>query len=189
MLISILGHTPLWVWGLLAALVGLGLMQARPRRVARMQLLLLPVALSALGLVSLAPGFAAQPLAAGLWLGALAASAWLGLRLPRPAGAVWRPALNRLQLPGSWMPLAMAMTIFSLRYVLAVALALHPQARAMASVQWPLALVFGGLSGLFLGRALGLLALTRGAPPEHSGARPRLQPQTMPADARPARNS
>jgi hypothetical protein len=161
MILQILAHTPVWVWALLAGLLALGLWQRRERRVRRGQLLLLPLALVALGLWSMAPGFVAQPVAALLWLAAIAGAAGLGLRLPRPTAACWLPEEQRLFLPGSWVPMLIILCIFSLRYAAGVGQGLNPQWRGMAEVQWPLALVFGSLSGLFLGRALGLLRLTR----------------------------
>ncbi len=161
MLFAILSYTPTWVWALLAALVALGLLQTRPRRVARAQLLALPLALLGLGLWSLLPVFAAQPQAALIWALGLAGFAALGLRLPRPAQARWLADAQRLQLPGSWVPMAIILAIFSLRYATGVSMALHPAWRTMASVQWPLAALSGALGGLFLGRALGLLQLTR----------------------------
>lgn len=160
MLIQILTHTPLWVWALLTALLALGLWQRRQRHVRRGQLLALPLALLVLGLWSMAPGFVAQPLLAGAWLLALLAAAHLGRRLPTPAAARWLAAEQRLQLPGSWVPLVIILCIFSLRYATGVSLALHPEWRSMLSAQLPLALAFGTLSGIFLGRALGLRALT-----------------------------
>ena len=161
MLLQILIHTPLWVWARLAALLALGLWQRRERRVRRGQLLAMPVALLALSLWSMAPGFVAQPVAAVLWLAAIAAATALGLRLPRPAAARWLADEARLLLPGSWVPLLLIGTIFSLRYAAGVGHSLHPQWRAMASVQWPLALLFGALTGIFLGRALGLMQLAQ----------------------------
>ncbi len=161
MILQILSHTPLWVWALLAALLGLGLWQRRARRVRRGQLLALPLALLGLGLWSMAPGFVAQPVAAVLWLGAIAGATALGLRLPRPAAARWLHQEARFFLPGSWVPLLLIVAIFCLRYGAGVGQGLHPEWRGMATVQWPLALLFGSLSGLFLGRALGLLQLTR----------------------------
>jgi hypothetical protein len=157
----ILSHTPLWVWCLLAALLVLGLLQTRTRNVTRAQLLALPLVLLGLGLWSLAPGFAAQPLAAIAWLAGLAAFALLGMRLPRPAQTRWLSDSQRLQLPGSWLPMGLILAIFSLRYVTGVSLAMHPQWRTDAAVQFTLAVLFGALSGLFLGRAVGLLRLTR----------------------------
>lgn len=160
MLIQILIHTPLWVWALLTALLALGLWQRRQRHVRRSQLLALPLALLVLGLWSMAPGFVAQPLVAGAWLLALLVAARLGRRLPTPAAARWLAAEQRLQLPGSWVPLVIILCIFSLRYATGVSLALDPEWRSMLSAQLPLALAFGTLSGIFLGRALGLRALT-----------------------------
>jgi hypothetical protein len=162
MILQIISHTPLWVWGLLGALLILGLAQTRSRLVARWQLLALPVVLLMLGLWSMAPGFAAQPLAGLVWLLSLLTFTRLGGSLPRPAAARWLALEQRLQLPGSWLPMLIIMTIFLLRYVFAVAQTLNPEWRGMLAVQAPLALTFGALSGIFLGRALGLLAMTRG---------------------------
>ena len=172
MLIEILSHTPLWVWALLALMLSLGLWQRRDRRVRRGALLGLPLALLALGLTTLAPGFLAQPVAAGLWLGAIAAFAALGQRLPRPAAARWLADEQKLFLPGSWLPLVLIVAIFSLRYAAGVGLALNPTWRALALVQWPLALLLGALSGFFLGRALGLMRLAQPTMARHEPAGP-----------------
>ena len=170
MILQILVHTPLWVWGLLAALLALGLWQRLDRKVHWAQLLILPLALLALGLWSMASGFVAQPVAALLWLGAIAAATVVGLRLPRPAAARWLVDEARLFLPGSWLPLMLIVAIFSLRYAAGVGQGLHPEWRTAASVQWPLALVFGALSGIFLGRALGLMQLAQPTIPRHANA-------------------
>ena len=170
MLIEIVRHTPLWVWGMLAALLIIGANQARPRRVARVQLLALPLGLLALGLVSLAPLFVHQPLAAGLWLLALA-WAWHGrARLPAPTGARWDAAASRMALPGSLGPLLVIVAIFSLKYSLGVALTMHPSWRGEAAVVLPMALLYGALSGWLLGRAWTLLRL--------SLRRPSITPET-----------
>ncbi len=170
MIVQILIHTPLWVWALLVALLALGLVQTRQRRVRRGALLALPLALLALGLWSMAPGFVAQPLAAVVWLAAISAFAAMGWRLPRPQAARWLADEARLLLPGSWLPMALIVSIFCLRYAAGVGQGLHPEWRSLASVQLPLALIFGSLSGLFLGRALGLLSLTRTTMPNDEPA-------------------
>ena len=161
MLIQILSRTPWWVWALLCALLVLGLWQSRARRVRRAQILALPAVLLAMGLWTMAPTFVAQPAVAVAWLVAgLAALSWARRWAPS-AQARWSPQEQRLHLPGSWVPLLIIGAIFSLRYSAGVGLALHPEWRSLASAQIPLALAFGTLSGLFLGRALGLWALTR----------------------------
>ncbi|MDE2396932.1 MAG: hypothetical protein KGL43_24680 [Burkholderiales bacterium] len=159
-MIDIIRFTPPWVWLLLAALVALGLAQTRTRRVTRGRLLALPLAMMALGLASTATALAANPAAASTWLAGLAAFGAIGLRLPRPAQARWLVAEQRLELPGSFGPLALMLSIFALRYVSAVALVLHPDWRSLASVQAALAASYGALAGLFLGRALSLLRPT-----------------------------
>lgn len=168
MLFEILRHTPPWVWGLLAALLALGLSQLRARRVARERLLVLPLVLMALGLWSTATSFdSALPLAA--WGGAFAAGLAAGRRLPLPAGARWDADSARLQLPGSAWPLAVIVAVFALRYAGGVALALHPAWRGLLAVALPLAALYGLIAGGVLGRVLGLVALARATIARHAG--------------------
>lgn len=157
MLLQILLHTPAWVWLVLAGLVALGVRQLWPRRVHPLQLLVLPALLAGLGLWSMAPTFAAHPLVAVLWLAALGLAAALARRLPARQAA-WLADSRRLQLAGSAVPLAVILAVFSLRYASGVGHALHPEWRALMALQAPLALLFGGISGLLLGRTLAVLA-------------------------------
>jgi hypothetical protein len=159
---DILRYTPTWVWGLLAALLALGFWQTRTRSLTRARLLTLPLTLLGLGLWSTSSSFAALPLAAGIWLVALAASFFASRRLPAPVGARWDAVCERLHLPGSWLPLALIVSIFTLRYAATVAMVLHPAWRGNPALLLPMAALYGALSGFFLGRAAGLLALTRG---------------------------
>jgi hypothetical protein len=161
MILEILSHTPIWVWGLLAALLALGWSQTRTRHVAPPRLLILPLVLMGLGLTSMAPGFAAVPLTAAVWLLALLAGAALLASRAPSAGAQWLPTEQRLQLPGSWVPMLLIIVIFSLRYSANVGMAFNPGWRSAPEVLLPLSLLYGGLSGFFLGRALGLFKLTR----------------------------
>ena len=163
MIITILSHTPVWVWGLLAALMALGFSQTRQRRLAPWRLLMLPLVLLGLSLWSMSAGFIALPLSALVWLAALGAGAALLAGRPAQAGAVWLPVEQRLQLPGSWMPMLLILAIFSIRYTANVGMAFNPGWRNTPELLLPLALLYGGISGLFLGRALALLKLTRTA--------------------------
>ena len=160
-MLDILRYTPIWVWGLLAALLTLGFWQTRTRNLTRARLMVLPLTLMGLGLWSTSASFAALPLAAGAWLAALTASFFAARRLPTPAGTRWDAASERLHLPGSWLPLALIVVMFTLRYSATVALILHPAWRGDPLLLLPLAALYGALGGLFLGRAVGLLALTR----------------------------
>jgi hypothetical protein len=161
LLLEILRRTPSWVWLVLGLLLALGLNQLRPRQVAPRWVLVMPLALLGLGLVALLPGFRGWPVGGLLWALALAAGLVLGRRLPH-GQARFEPATQRLHLPGSAWPLGLMLGIFLLRYASAVAQALQPAWRSSVPVQASLALVLGLLSGLFLGRALGLWRLSRG---------------------------
>jgi hypothetical protein len=161
MFTQILTHTPVFVWFLLAGLLTLGLMQTRKRRVRRPQVVALPALMLGLGLWSLAPGFTALPGLAALWLAALALGAAGGRRTPQQPGTAWLAAEGCFQVPGSWIPMAFIVAIFMLRYAVGAGIALHPEWRSTLSLQAPLAIVFGLLAGLSLGRALGLLSLAR----------------------------
>ncbi len=160
MLIDILRSTPPWVWALLLFLVALGAAQLRERRLSRARLVLLPALLGVLGLVSTATSFRVPLAALTAWAAALALGGLAGRRLLRPA-ARWDPATRTLLLPGSVLPLALILAIFTLRYAGSVALVLHPAWRASLAVALPMSAGFGALTGLFMGRAWGLLARAR----------------------------
>jgi hypothetical protein len=164
MFMQILSHTPVYVWVLLAALTTLGLLQTRRRRVAPMRLVALPAVLLGLGLWSMAPAFRALPISGAAWLAALALGAAAGLRMRLAPGTAWLDTQRRFDLPGSWMPMALVLVIFLLRYAVGVGSALHPDWRNWAGLQVSLAVTFGLLAGLQLGRTGSLLRLSRGAP-------------------------
>jgi hypothetical protein len=158
--IEILRHTPPWVWGLLAALLALGYLQTRPRRVGLGRAALLPASMLAWSLWGVAASFGSAA-ALALWglgvLGAAAATA----RLAPPAGARWVAATRSFDLPGSWVPLALIVALFAVKFGAGVSLALHPELRDEATFATGASLAFGAFSGVFAGRALGLLQLAR----------------------------
>lgn len=156
MSIQIIRHTPLWVWGLLAALLALGLSQLRERQVPLPRLLILPGVLLALGVVSTASSFVPAGPALAAWATAFAISVAVGQRLPIPAGTAWDADARTLHLPGSVWPLLLIVAVFSLRYVGNVALVLHPAWRQAPEVALPMASAFGVIAGLLLGRVLAL---------------------------------
>lgn len=165
MLLQILTHTPVFVWFLLAGLIALGWRQSRDRLVTPLQVLALPALMLGLGAWSLAPGLAALPVLAAVWLGALALGTAGGAGAPQQPGTAWLAPSGRFRLPGSWVPMAFILTIFLLRYSSNVAFALHPEWRSRLAVQATLAVVLGLISGLSIGRSLALLRLARRAGP------------------------
>jgi hypothetical protein len=152
---QIIGHTPLYAWAILAALAAAGALQLRDRRVSRTRLLVAPFALGAFSLWGAAHAFGATPAVVGAWLAgvALAVLANRALRWPRDV----RADGDDLLVPGSAGPLLLMLGIFGLRYAVAVTLALHPEARSDPAFVMAMALLYGGMSGLFAARALRIL--------------------------------
>lgn len=161
MITQIISNTPLWVWGLLLALAALGASQLMPRvmgagRVTRMALFM--AAFSLYGTVS---AFGTSAGALACWLGAAFAVGWIVLRAPAPEGTRYLPGQRAFEVPGSWVPLALMLGLFAVKYVAGVLLAMHsPLVQAAMSAPL-LGMVYGAFSGAFLGRTGRLMKLAR----------------------------
>ncbi len=163
-LLAIVQHTPPWVWALLAALLALGLAQARARRVGPTRAALLPAAMLAWSLWGVATSFGSAP-ALPAWAAGASAAALATRRLGAPAGTRWSAQAHAFQLPGSWLPLALILALFCCKFATGALLALRPALGADPAFATGASLAFGAFSGVFAGRALALLRL---APPRAS---------------------
>ncbi|WP_291010503.1 DUF6622 family protein [Hydrogenophaga sp.] len=159
----ILQGTPAWVWGLLAALMALGLSQTLARQASTARVLALPAAMSVLSLVGVVSAFSSSGrLGATLvaWL-ASAAAVMFVLRHLKPARhARFDPQARRFHLPGSWLPLVLIAAIFSLKYMVGIELALQPQTAQQPTFALTVCAVYGALTGIFAARALALWRMT-----------------------------
>ncbi|MGH8686597.1 MAG: DUF6622 family protein [Burkholderiales bacterium] len=157
-LLSIVPHaiagTPMWVWGLLAALVVLGLIQLRTRAVHEVRLVLLPLAMAAYSFYGLTLLFGFTVAGVVAWAAGLAMSVGVGIGLGRLAGARYLQDTRRFVVPGSWIPLAVMLALFLSRYVVAVSLAMHPDLRQVAEFAFAASLASGLLGGFFPARAV-----------------------------------
>ena len=161
MLIEIIRFTPLWVWALLLGLLLLGWQQSRPRQVSRLQLVLVPAAMLALGLSSVVAGFARVPASLVAWLMCASLACAAAQRWLTPAGAHWHASTSRLVLPPSGMPMVLILAIFMFKYSLGVTTAMHPLVATQSPFVVAVAGFSGALSGLFLGRTWGLWRKTQ----------------------------
>lgn len=154
---QIFGHTPIWVWALLAGLIALGLKQSRDHVIKRTPLVVLPVVLGVLSLAGASTAFGAQPAVMLMWvLGeATGIAAFTLMKLPLRAQALPK---DRFAIGGSWMPMAMLLGVFMLRYVVSAALAVNPALAHVASFALIAGGLYGLMGGLFAGRALRVLA-------------------------------
>jgi hypothetical protein len=88
------------------------------------------------------------------------ASARLAVR-----GASWSPQSARLQIPGSWWPLALIIGLFAIKYIVAVAIALHPALTADLWLSVRSNMFYGAAAAVFWSRSRSLLRLI---PPERT---------------------
>ena len=157
--IAIVQHTPAWVWGLLAALVALGLMQTRPLEMSLTRVTVLPLVLTAWSLGGVLSAFGHLPVALAAWAAGAAAAIGLARRFVTVRGASWSASRGLLQVPGSWLPLLLIVSLFAVKYGAGVSLALAPMLASDASFAGLCSLAHGTFSGLFLARALSLRSL------------------------------
>lgn len=163
MLLQILRHTPSGVWFLLAGLIAIGLSQARPRRIGLRRLTVLPLVLLAVSLAGVVSTFGAHPLPMAAWAAGVALALTIGRRALAPREAGWSPETATLQVAGSWLPLALILGVFFIRYASSVGLVLHPQLAADPRFAGGCSLALGLVSGTFLGRAAALWDVARAA--------------------------
>lgn len=152
MISRILANTPPWVWGLLLALILLGISQARPRRLTPAKLLILPLAMTLFSLAGTLTSLGFAPLLLAAWAAAAALPAVVLSRTRAPRGSAYDATAGRFLLPGSWLPLALILAIFVLKYALGVLLAMDPALAREQSFALSMAALYGLLAGIFLGR-------------------------------------
>lgn len=163
---TILGRTPTWVWGLLAALIALGATQLRRRQAGLRRVVILPAAMVGLSIYSLGAALSASGqmrTALGIWLiaAALTAGASMAWRAAPPAGTRYNAAKRSFDLPGSATPLLLILAIFLTKYAVGIELAMQPTLAHHTAFAFSLAGVYGLFSGAFAARTLRLVRLTR----------------------------
>ena len=153
MINQIVTHTPTWVWGLLLALLWLGLKQSVARTASLRRITLMPLVMTGLSLYGAVTVFGPEPAVIGVWLGAAAATGLLAAQQPLPAATRYDPLERQFSLPGSWVPLLLIMGIFMTKYGVGVATSLQPALVHDRSFGLVFVALYGAFSGVFLARA------------------------------------
>jgi hypothetical protein len=156
----ILRKTPIWVWGLFAGLVAVGISQLRARTASLARVSVLPVAMtlfSIWGTFSVAGGAPHLAGAAAAWL--IAGGLAFALVAPGQAAAEFDPVQRSYRLPGSAIPLLLIVGIFLVKYVVGVELAMAPRLAGETRYVLVVAALYGAFTGVFVGRAARLWRL------------------------------
>jgi hypothetical protein len=173
---TVLKNTPLFVWGLLAGLLWLGLSQVRSRTAGLKRVVLMPVLMTGLSVWGTVSAFSASPMFGYVmlvWMLMAATTLALVATMSPPSGAEYDAGTRIFALPGSWVPLVLILGIFFTKYVVGVDLAMQPDLARDGQYTLIVGALYGLFSGVFAGRAARLLRLA---------ARPALA-QPSPANA------
>lgn len=161
---NIVKNTPPWVWGLLVALLALGISQLFNRQLTLRRVIVTPIAMLGLALYGIFSAFGnggQLGTAVLMWVIAAAVSTAVMLRLPAPIGTGYDAQSSKFSVPGSVVPLLLILGIFLTKYAVGVELAMQPAQARDASFALPVALLYGVFSGIFAGRALRLVRLAQ----------------------------
>lgn len=161
MIVQILSNTPLWVWALLLALVWLGASQAVWRVVSLGRVLRVAIALTCFSLYGVLSSFGGSAAALAAWLGSALLAAWMTLRLPLAEGTRYLARQRAFEVPGSLAPLGLMLGVFALKYAVGVMMGMHAAPTVHPLFAPAVGLIYGGFSGVFIGRAARLLGLAR----------------------------
>ncbi|MDQ2734978.1 MAG: hypothetical protein M3Y55_08330 [Pseudomonadota bacterium] len=161
MLLQILQGTPLRIWALFGGLVCLGVAQARSRTIGSLRATLLPAVFVVLSLAGVVSAFGANAIAVAAWALGVAASVATGPRLLPKMRATWQAAGDSLHVAGSWLPLALIVSLFFVKYGAGVSLTIHPQLAMQTGFVVACSLAYGLFSGLFAVRGLQLWQVRR----------------------------
>ncbi|WP_105181544.1 DUF6622 family protein [Pseudoalteromonas sp. T1lg21] len=157
MIIEILTHTPLWVYGLFVGLIFVGWQQTRERHVKQPTLLILPLGMLALSFFGATSSFGYSLTIMLLWLAGVLSSTIIGLLLFSASSASYQAQNASFKVPGSWWPMIFIMAIFFTKYAEGVLTSIKPELFANAALVLSLATFYGILSGTFIARAIRVL--------------------------------
>ncbi|HEY0615332.1 MAG TPA: DUF6622 family protein [Candidatus Elarobacter sp.] len=161
LILQILAHTPIWVYGLFFVLLGFGLMQTRTRTVSKIPALLLPAGMIALSLAGINSSFGLRTIPLVAWGVAMAVATVAGYAFFRDKAIRREATGEKFFIPGSWVPLVVMMAIFFTKYVYAVMSASHAELIATPIFIGALSAVYGLLSGYFSSRAVNLIRVAQ----------------------------
>ncbi len=151
-MITIISHTPLYVWPLLAYLVWGGLKARKTHVVPWKALLIMPVVMFLWSIYSIVVHY--DPLWICLWAIGMTLGMWLGWLTVRKHDLRFDKQRNLIEIPGNWAPMLLSLSIFSLRYFLGAIYGLHPELIEDANLL-SMETLATAVSGMLLGRLIG----------------------------------
>lgn len=156
-------HAPTWVWVVLVMLIAVGAKQLSTQRRTLRRAVTLSLAMAGLSLYGVASTFHAQSSALAAWLAGAAAAVALGHMMNAWSGVRWSAVERCLIVPGSWVPLALFLSLFTIKFAVGAMVAMRPELIHQALFDSVVGLCYGTFSGVFLSRGLAMWRVARDA--------------------------
>lgn len=163
MLQQIVFNTPFWVWLLLAFLLYRGFLASSGREVPLRKTLIIPLLMLMLSAQGMLSSFGLTALTAPVWLSCFLLAAGIVWWRFQAGNMLAQPQRGVIFVPGSWLPMALMISIFMTKYVVGVLLALHPEQAQQAPFAATVCALYGFFSGIFIGKMGRMLQLYRAA--------------------------
>ena len=153
-MLKIITNIPLFVWPLFAILL-IGGLKARKTGVVPLRVLILvPVAFFSWSLSSFVERYAADSLSIFLWILCLGVGFFVGFSHIRRLNLRCDKQNKMIEMPGSWIPLALSMSVFFARFAIGMIRGMQPHLED-SILLLGLELFSGIILGIFIGRAIG----------------------------------
>jgi hypothetical protein len=163
MMTEIISRTPTWVFGLLVALIYFGVLQSRTRTVPKLRVAILPILMIGLSLSGIFSAFGASLMAIIAWFAALVFVMVASDRIKANDDITFSTTTQKFNVPGSWIPMQIMMTIFITKYAVAVLLAYNSNLRHSIGFIIGVSFIYGFLSSVFFARAWRVWATQKNA--------------------------
>ncbi len=151
-MLKIIYNTPIYVWPLLALLIWGGWKSRKTYIVAWKDLLIMPIIMFFWSVYVVLARYDTFPIY--FWIASMLIGVWLGRMTVRKIHLEFDKQKNLIQIEGSWMPMILSISIFSLRYILGATYGMHPEL-AGNGIFFLLENAAIVVSGMFVGRVIG----------------------------------
>ena len=155
-MLKIIANIPLFVWPLFAVLLIGGLKARKTRLVPLKDLLLIPIAFFGWSLFSFFDRYASDPLAILLWILSLGVGSFIGFSHIQRLNLRCERQKKAIEMPGSWIPLMLSMSIFTTKFSMGMMRAMLPHLEN-SILFLGLELLSGIFLGIFTGRGVSCL--------------------------------
>jgi len=154
MLQQIISHTPLYVWALLAFLMYRGYLASKDREATLRNLAIIPGVMLVLSIQGILGKFGGSDVALVAWAAGAIASTALTWTLVDASRITADRSKGTLHQRGSWIPLMLMLSIFVVKYAVAIVSAMHPELNDSGTFMFAVCILFGLFNGIFFGRLL-----------------------------------